>query len=286
MFKKKYWRGLFISLLGISILCCGFLKYYGLNINEAALLVLTGLKNLTGESVELDFLENKQSKVINHEEWSTLLAKYVDKQGNVDYQAFQEEEQKLNQYLDLLSQNPPGADQSQNQQLTYWINAYNAFTVKLILNHYPLKGIKTISNGLPMMGSPWDIKFFKIGGVDFDLNTIEHEILRKKFKEPRIHFAINCASFSCPKLRTEAYTAEKLDKQLEEQSRDFLNDPTKNKINTEEAYLSKIFNWFESDFEAVGGVEKFVQKYHDQFQPDVDIEYLEYNWDLNEQKTN
>lgn len=275
-----------MSLIGLSLLFFAFLKYYGLNTNEVGLLLLTGFKDLKGESVALDFLENEPSQAISHEEWSDLLAKHVDENGLINYQGFQEDEQKLNQYLELLSQNPLSFQQPENEQLAYWINAYNAFTVKLILNHYPVKSIKDISDGLPMVDSPWDIKFFKIKGVDFDLNTIEHEILRKRLKEPRIHFAINCASFSCPKLRTEAYTAEKLDKQLEEQSRDFLNDSTKNKINTEEVYLSKIFNWFESDFEAAGGLEKFVQKYHDQFQPDVDIEYLEYNWDLNEQRTN
>jgi len=133
-----------------------------------------------------------------------------------------------------------------------------------------------------MINSPWDIKFFKIGGIDFDLNTIEHEILRKQFSEPRMHFAINCASFSCPRLRNEAYTSEQLESQLKEQTTSFLLNPKKNRLSTETLQLSQIFNWFAGDFTKEQTLIEFLQKQVDlQIQPNAKISFLEYQWSLN-----
>jgi Protein of unknown function, DUF547 len=133
-----------------------------------------------------------------------------------------------------------------------------------------------------MINSPWDLKFFKIGEIEFDLNTIEHEILRKHFEEPRIHFAISCASFSCPKLRNEAYEAGQLDIQLEDQAHAFINNPDKNIITASKIKLSKIFSWYESDFTKHESIISQIQQYHSEINEDVDIEYMEYNWALNE----
>jgi hypothetical protein len=122
-----------------------------------------------------------------------------------------------------------------------------------------------------------------LGGIDFDLNTIEHEILRKEFDEPRIHFAINCASKSCPKLRNEAFTSSRLEFQLSEQTQDFLLNETKNKIGTDTLKLSPIFDWFKVDFTKTETLQNFVnQHFADSISPTAEIEFLDYDWSLNE----
>jgi len=155
--------------------------------------------------------------------------------------------------------------------------------VKLILNYYPVTSIKEIAGSVPFINSPWDIKFIKIGDNITDLNTIEHEILRKKFNDPRIHFAINCASVSCPKLRDEAYNASRLDKQLNEQAIEFINDATKNEVNGRSVKLSMVFYWFQGDFEIDSTLLTYLNQFATvQADEDASIEYLEYDWALNE----
>ncbi|RMG88194.1 MAG: DUF547 domain-containing protein [Bacteroidetes bacterium] len=220
----------------------------------------------------------------NHDLWSRLLHRNVTPEGRVLYAGFARERDSLRLYLETLSQNPPDPDRwPENEQLAYWINAYNAFTVELILTHYPVKSIKDIAGKIPMINSPWDLKFFKIGGVDFDLNTIEHEILRKQFQEPRIHFAINCASKSCPNLLNEAYLADRLEAQLQRQAIRFVNDSTKNQIAGDEARLSPIFNWFAKDFTQNGTLTDFINRFAKQpLSPKTKIRFLGYDWNLNE----
>jgi len=219
---------------------------------------------------------------MQHDNWTTLLQKHVTEGGQVNYKGFVQDSTLLQQYLDDLSQHPPGDNWAEQEKLAYWINAYNAFTVKLIVDNYPLKSIKDISEGMAMIDSPWDIKFFKIGDTDFDLNTIEHEILRKDFEEPRIHFAINCASFSCPKLRNEAFIPSKLEAQLEEQATEFINNPDKNMINEQVTKLSKIFDWFQSDFSKKTDLLTFIQKYKSTLNKSNKVEHIVYDWALNE----
>ena len=133
-----------------------------------------------------------------------------------------------------------------------------------------------------MIDSPWDIKFFKIGGISFDLNTIEHDILRKQFNEPRIHFAINCASVSCPRLLNQAYRPETLESQLDLQTKYFIHNPIKNVVTDRELKLSKIFDWFAVDLKnAVGGVKPFIQSYIDDDISEAPISFLNYGWNLN-----
>ncbi len=269
-----------VVLLVLSIIV--YAKVYNQNANDIGLSILSKIKNAKGNMVDLTQLEQVNSSVINHTPWTDLLQKWVTADGKVNYMGFQKDETQLDQYLASLSHNPPGKNWNDASKLAYWINAYNAFTVKLILKHYPLKSIKDISDGLPMISSPWDIKFFKIGGIDFDLNTIEHDILRKQFQEPRIHFAINCASFSCPKLRNEAFEANRLDAQLTEQTKDFLQNLDKNQIAKQHTKLSKIFSWFATDFNQHSSIPKFVAQYHSDFNAQNDLDYLDYNWSLNE----
>jgi len=218
--------------------------------------------------------------------WTKVLKKYVNQSGLVDYKGLLKDRSELNQYLSLLSSNPPSDKWSTNEKKAYWINAYNAFTVKLILDHYPVKSIKDIGPAIqiPFVNTPWAKKFFKIGGEEMKLDEIEHSILRKQFNDPRIHFTLVCASRSCPKLRKEAYEAATLEQQLDDQGRAFLGDRSKNIISTDKLQLSKIFSWFKGDFTKNGSLIDFLNKFSPvRIDKNADIDYLDYNWNLNEQ---
>lgn len=231
-----------------------------------------------------DYASN--SKPIDHRIWDSLLQKHVTAEGLVDYQGFLADSARLNNYLDLLRQHHPNDKHwSRDERLAYWINAYNAFTVKLVADHYPVESIKDIKNGIPFVNTVWDIKFIEIEGQTYDLNNIEHGIIRPKFEEPRIHFAVNCAARSCPKLHNRAYTPEKLDAQLTQAAEAFLEDEGKNKVSPNSAQLSKIFTWYGGDFKTNG---RSIIEYINQYAPvkvnaDAEVSYLEYDWSLNDQ---
>ncbi|MEZ4829663.1 MAG: DUF547 domain-containing protein [Bacteroidia bacterium] len=214
---------------------------------------------------------------ITHAEWDFLLKKYVSAEGKVDYKGFKADKAKLEVYLKKLSNNPPAQDWSAKDKLAYWINVYNAFTVKLIVDNYPLKSIKDI-------GEPWDKKFINIGSKTYSLNEVENQIIRKEFSEPRIHFAVNCASFSCPALLNEAYTADKLEAQLEKQTKAYINNALHNTITTNKAQVSQLFNWYADDFKkSAGSVSAFINKYSAvKIKDDSKLTYKEYGWSLNE----
>ena len=222
---------------------------------------------------------------IDHTKWTALLKKYVNKNGDVNYKGFIKDSVALNTYLNLLSGNEPSTRSTKNEKFAYWINAYNAFTIKLIIKNYPLKSIKDLGSAATN-DSPWDKNFFTIGGKTMTLNIIEHEILRKQFNDPRLHFAINCASYSCPKLLNTAFEALKLDKQLEESAVDFINDNSKNTITANDVKLSSILQWYGADF-TKNGVSKidYLNKYSKVYiNRTASVEYLKYNWTLNEQR--
>lgn len=226
------------------------------------------------------------AKPIRHTIWDSLVKAHVKRSGLVDYQGFIADSQKLNAYLSKLKHHHPNDQNwSRNQQLAYWLNAYNAFTIKLVIKHYPVSSIKDIVNGphIPFVNSSWDIQFINIEGQTYDLNNIEHDIIRPGFKEPRIHFAVNCASISCPVLRREAYTANKLDQQLNEQARLFIQNPAKNQIQKNQVRISKIFRWYLEDFEKEGrSIIDYLNKYSDEkIAKNASISYMDYNWKLN-----
>ncbi len=192
---------------------------------------------------------SSNSQPIDHSIWDSLLHQYVDDGGLVDYQSMTQDSQQLKRYLDLLSQHHPNnKNWSKNETMAYWINAYNAFTVQLILRNYPVASIKDIKNGVPFVNSVWDIKFIRIENVKFDLNNIEHGILRKDFNDPRMHFALVCGSMSCPKLQRFAFTSDQLDEQLEQAAKEFFNEPFRNEIRDNPPKLSKILDWYWMDF--------------------------------------
>jgi hypothetical protein len=215
--------------------------------------------------------------------YGELLAKYV-KDGVVDYKGFKSEEQKLDQYLDILDNTNPD-ELSRNEQYSLYINAYNAYTIKLILENYPVKSIKDIGS---LLKSPWKIKFAKVGGNVYTLDEIEHNILRPQFKDPRVHFAINCAAKSCPPLIPVPYRGEILDQQLDENTISFLNDPESNYLEDDKLYVTRIFKWFGGDFNkdplsfvlkyAQGDLKERLLAQRDQ----IKVKYLDYDWSLNE----
>ncbi|RDC63150.1 DUF547 domain-containing protein [Adhaeribacter pallidiroseus] len=224
-------------------------------------------------------------KPVSHQLFSNILHKYVTPNGQVNYRGLLLDTLALNQYLQLLSRNPPANTWSTPEKLAYWLNAYNAFTLQLVLRHYPVKSIKDIGSKIhiPFVNTCWDISFIPIGAKRLSLNEIEHQILRKTFKEPRIHFAIVCASVSCPKLRNEAYSAANLHQQLEDQARTFINDPSRNQIRPHKIKISKIFSWFTADFTHNGPLIQYLNRYSTvQIKANAQVSNLDYNWRLNE----
>ncbi len=214
-------------------------------------------------------------KVFNHTAWDNLLKKYISKNGNVDYNAFKNNRKLLSNYISSLSDTMPIETWTKQEKLAYWINAYNAMTIDLILRNYPVKSIKDIDK-------PWDKRFWKLGEKWYNLNDIEHQILRK-MDEPRIHFAIVCASVSCPKLLNEAYNALNLDEQLTYVTKEFLSDTSKNNISENKIELSKIFQWFTKDFKQNGSVIDFLNQYSDiEISAKAKRSFKTYDWDLNE----
>jgi hypothetical protein len=207
-----------------------------------------------------------------------LLRKHVNPDGWVDYQGFSADREALQTYLETLSDHPPSEDWSKEARLAYFINLYNAATVQLILEHYPLESIRDIPR-------PWGKKGIKLGGQGYSLGEIEHGILRK-LGDPRIHFAINCASFSCPKLLPEAYREATLEAQLEKATRDFLNDPARNEFSDGQARISRIFKWYRKDFtDGDTSLIRYINRYLPHPMPaDTPISYLPYDWSLNENK--
>lgn len=236
----------------------------------------------------VSFFSSRAQSKPTHESLDGLLKKYVSKEGNVNYKGFIKDTIALNQYLSMLSKNPPNEKTwSKEEQMAYWINAYNAFTIKLITKYYPIKSIKDIGSSIqiPFVNTPWDIKFITIGKEKMDLNNIEHGKLRKLFDDPRIHMALVCASKSCPILLNEAYDPKRLDEQLNKQAKAFLADPFRNKISADKPQLSMIFKWYSMDFNKNGGsVRDFVNRYSPiKIKPDAKISHIDYDWGLNEQ---
>ncbi len=225
-----------------------------------------------------------QSTTLSHAAFNELLNKHVTSEGVVDYKGFIKDSVQFNKYLKTLSKNPPNKKTwSANERKAFWINAYNAFTIKLIIDNYPVKSIKELGGSIYKINTPWDKRFINVGGETLDLNNIEHAKLRREFDDPRIHFAVVCASRSCPKLQNEAFVASKLDQQMDKAGRDFLNNTFRNRISSNKAELSSIFKWYKSDFTKSGSLIAFLNKYSPvKISEKAEISYLDYDWSLNE----
>ena len=211
--------------------------------------------------------------------FDALLKKHVNTKGNVNYKAFKKDEAKLQSYLDYLAKTSPKKSWSAAKTKAFWVNAYNAYTIKLILDNYPLKSILKIKK---KGKDAWSIPFAKVGGKSYTLNHIEHEILRKDYNDPKIHVGVNCASGSCPQLGNFAFTEANYEAKTKDLMKKFINDTNRNKISKNKVELSKIFEWFKGDFTKKGSLIDFLNKYSNtKIDPKAKVRFLEYDWSLN-----
>ena len=244
------------------------------------------------------------AKTFDHSEWDKLTkSNVVEIRGGVatevDYGSFKKNHGVLSAYLERLS----AVSQAQfdglsnSDQLAFLINAYNAWTVELILTEYPsLESIRDLGG---FLSSPWKKEFVPLFGAEVSLDHIEHELIRGsgRYNDPRIHFAVNCASIGCPALRSEAYVGERLEQQLEAQTQAFLQDRTRNRLHKKELQVSSIFKWYQNDFEqgwrGADSLDAFFALYAESLELDqatlkrlksgkIDIEFLDYDWRLND----
>lgn len=219
-----------------------------------------------------------QASTISHDSWDQLLRKYVSSAGKVNYKGFKSDKTAMQAYLDQLSTNPPQSNWSRNERLAYWINVYNAFTVKLIVDNYPTTSITKLEGG-----KPWNKRWIPIGEKTYTLDEIENSIIRPRFKDARIHFAVNCASVSCPELLNRAFTASKLTQQLESQTRAYINNSRHNSISASAPQVSQLFEWYAVDFEQKGTLIDFLNAYSSTpIQANATVGFKSYNWNLNE----
>jgi Protein of unknown function, DUF547 len=235
---------------------------------------------------------------LNVEDYAEVLKEYVDSSGRVDYERLKNNRQKLDKFNAAIGSVSSATYESwtDEEKIAFLINAYNSLTLEAIIDNYPTKSIRDIPG-------VWDRKKFKVVGQEMTLNDIEHEILRKKFNEPRIHMALVCASIGCPKLKTEPYTGEKLNAQLDEQTRVFLAIPDNFRIDrdSKRVYVSSILKWFGEDFEKSYGKKanfanlngketafiNFISQYLSPAEREYltqggyRVSYLDYDWSLN-----
>ncbi len=243
---------------------------------------------------------------IEHAAWTALLRKHVrpvrgGQATQVAYAGFKADRAALKAYLDSLSAVTPATfgAWARAERQAFLVNAYNAFTVELILTRYPdLKSIRDLGS---LLSNPWKPRWIGLLGTRVSLDDIEHAMLRKRgdYDDPRVHFAVNCASIGCPALREEAFVAARLDAQMDEQTLRFMSDRTRNRFNAQRGRLelSKIFDWYGEDFRlghrGIGSLPAFAARYADQLADTpadrgriraggVDIAYTDYDWTLND----
>lgn len=222
--------------------------------------------------------------------WTTLLKKYIEAHDGLNYFQYSEVEDSdlelLENYLDER-QAVVVTELTADQQFAYWVNLYNALTVWVILEHYPIDSIRDISYSLLTRG-PWKEELVTVQGVDLSLDDIEHEILRPVFADSRIHYAVNCASIGCPNLQTMAFSSINLEALLEESARQYINHPRGVRIEGDELIVSSIFDWYQDDF---GGseieviehlIEYALEPLQRKLRSFVEIDDYEYDWSLNE----
>ncbi len=242
-------------------------------------------------------LVNPSFAQVQHQLLTEVLKGNV-KEGVVDYKSLCKDGRFSDYINQLINTNPDELGPNQ-EKLAFWINAYNAWTLKIICDNYPLKSINDLHSGGLALGmilktTVWDKKIVTINNQKTSLSDIEHKIIRPVFKDPRIHFAIVCAAKGCPPLRNEAYASEKLDQQLDDQGRIFLAEEKKNSFNFENkiAHISPIFGWFKEDFGSrPEAVLRFIARYLPESKgkslaedsKNWRIKYTFYDWRLNEQ---
>lgn len=232
---------------------------------------------------------------VDHAAWSQLLATYVkpgsDGLNRVDYKAFKANGRTaLDAYLTML-QAVDVAALARPEQFAYWANLYNAETIAIVLDHYPVASIKKISLGGTLLsnltGGPWKAKVVKVGGVELSLDDIEHAILRPIFKDPRAHYAVNCASIGCPNLGTSAFTGATLGSELDAAAKAYINSPRGARFDGDTLIASGIYEWFAVDFGGEAGVLAHLKSYSEpallsKLEGFDAIDDYAYDWSLND----
>jgi hypothetical protein len=218
---------------------------------------------------------NAFSQNFDYKNYDGFLQKYVSNKGNVSYDKIKANKPELDAIITQFEKTQPTDKWTKNEKLAYYINAYNVYTIKVVVDNYPTKSIKDISGA-------WDKKIVSNGATKISLSDVENKILRK-MDEPRIHFAINCASFSCPNLINNAFVPATLDKQLEAAAKSFINDKTKNTISEKEIKISEIFNWYGGDFKINNAsIIDYLNKYSTvKIDKKAKSTFADYNWALN-----
>lgn len=218
---------------------------------------------------------SKPTKMLafDHTAWNDLLKKHVSATGKVNYKTFKADLELLDAYMRSLNEGAPTEAASKEERFAYWINAYNAVTVRLIITNYPVSSITKLDGG-----KTWDVKRYTNGGKKLSLNDIENTILRP-MGDARIHFALNCAAKSCPPLLNEAFTSDNVNKLLEQRTRQFINS-SRTAIEKDAVKVSKIFDWYGKDF---GNVVDFVNKYaKTKAAKTAKVTFVDYDWSLND----
>ena len=220
------------------------------------------------------------SERADHTLWNKLLDEHVSSSGAVDYEGFMKDIEEFDKYLIELRSHAPMKDWSKDEKKAFYINCYNAYTIKFIITKWPVSSPKDVKfSGKDM----WNFRMVQVGPQKYTLQQVEDNILRR-MGDPRIHFAINCGAESCPKLLNEAYVADKLNAQLTKVTKEFIRNEKHNELKPKKIEISKIFEWYAEDFkEGDMTLIKFINKYSEvTIQDDAKVEYKEYNWSLND----
>lgn len=235
-------------------------------------------------------IEEGSSRVVDHGAWSAFLDAYLKRTGDgravVDYGAVTSTDKAaLKDYIGALASVDPTA-LGRAEAFAYWVNLYNAVTIDVVLDHYPVESIRAIRSGL--RPGPWRKKLVAVGGEALSLDNIEHDILRPFFRDPRIHYAVNCASYGCPDLAPRAYSGEALEAMLDAAARGYVNHPRGARFDGDELVLSSIYKWYAEDFgDDDAGVIAHVRQYASpalgaKLDAAEKIDDYEYDWSLND----
>jgi len=223
----------------------------------------------------LVFISAQSQELVDHSAWDQILILNVTDDGLVDYDAVTADIPVFYKYFRYLQNVAPESNWSKEEKLAYWLNVYNATVMKMIIDEYPIESINQLEN-------PWKRKAFKSKGIRYSLDNIEHDILRK-FGDPRIHFLLNCGSMSSPRLWNRAYTSQNIEYALDDRTREFINDPQRNQINSGTVRISQLFEWYADDFTSnhIDMIE-FINQYATvTIDKEKAKKYVTYDWSLN-----
>ncbi|MBW1297331.1 DUF547 domain-containing protein [Aquimarina litoralis] len=222
----------------------------------------------------ITFTINSQD-IVDHSPWDQILVLNVTDEGLVDYEGVTNDVIVFYKYFRYLQNVSPESHWSKEEKLAYWLNVYNATVMKMIIDEYPITSINQLED-------PWKRKAFKSNNIRYSLDDIEHKILRK-FGDPRIHFLLNCGSMSSPRLWNRAYTSSNIEYALEDRTREFINDPQRNQINSQTVRISQLFEWYEDDFLSNNmDVIDFINEYSTiTIDKNMKKKYVTYDWNLN-----